>query len=206
MTLGETFHFGNMLSWLDRLQSARSRYCAATGGARRYLKCRVERHSTLRRLSPPFNVELKHYGNLFNISSNVMSHLTFVTAGGLRTCLLLAGLLSGLQGCGAVLVVPFVATTQELIRDRKGEFERARNAVIGRNLYEACDSPRLPGQLDFCGKHVATRNLQSGKEYVFETVPRNCSYSLHVDSDQQIIGWSYVSEPAECWKFYLPPP
>ena len=110
-----------------------------------------------------------------------------------------------LSGC-AVLVVPTIVTTQEFARDRKGDFERARTAHVGKNLHDACDFPRRPGDLDLCGKHIATRITQGGNEYVFEIVPRNCSYSLLVDTDQQIVGWSYVSEPSECWKFFLAPP
>jgi hypothetical protein len=120
--------------------------------------------------------------------------------------LLLTGILLCVQGCGAVFVVPVLATTQELVRDRKGQFESARSALIGKNLHEACDFPRLPGKLDLCGKHVATRSLQSSTEYTFEIVPENCSYSLLVNSNQQIVGWSYVSEPSECWKIFLAPP
>jgi hypothetical protein len=43
------------------------------------------------------------------------------------------------------------------------------------------------------------------KEYVFEVVPPGCSYSFVVDPHEQIVEWRYVSEPSECWKFYLPP-
>ena len=122
-----------------------------------------------------------------------------------RIWLVLPWLLLGLPGC-AVLVVPAAVTTQELARDRKGDFERGRSALVGRSLHEDCDFPRKPGELDLCGKHVATRVAQGGKEYIFEVVPPNCSYSLLVDAGQQIVGWSYVSEPSECWKFFLAPP
>jgi len=122
-----------------------------------------------------------------------------------RARLWLTGLLLCLHGCGAVLIVPAIATTQELMRDRKGQFERGHSAHVGSYLHVACDFSFSPGKYEACGHLVAVRDLQGLKEYVFEVVPPGCSYSFVVDSHEQIVEWRYVSEPAECWKFYLPP-
>jgi hypothetical protein len=106
----------------------------------------------------------------------------------------------------AILAVPAVVTGQELIRDRKGEFENRLSTMIGADLTDRCDSPRRPGELIYCGKLVRTTNNSSGRELTFEIAPPGCSYALTIESTDKIASWRYVSEPAQCWKFFLAPP
>jgi len=78
--------------------------------------------------------------------------------------------------------------------------------MIGADLTVRCDSPRRPGELIYCGKLVHTTNTSAGRELAFEIVPPGCSYAITVDSTNTITAWRYVSEPSECWKFFLAPP
>jgi len=110
-----------------------------------------------------------------------------------------------LNAC-AILVVPALATGQELSRDRKSEFETRRNAMVGAEVRAWCDAPKREGELIHCGKLVRTTNTETTREYTFEIVPPGCSYAITVGTDERITAWRYASEPSECWKFFLAPP
>jgi len=117
-----------------------------------------------------------------------------------RAPLWLTGLLLCLHGCGAVLIVPAIATTQELMRDRKGQFERENSARVGSYLHVACDFSMSPGRYEACGHLVAVRASDlaylhvhpmgeasdpatpSGPDIAFHTTfPSKGSYRLFLD-------------------------
>jgi len=109
-----------------------------------------------------------------------------------------------LSGC-AVLVVPAAAITMEASRDRKGEFERGRNALVGKNILVECQAEPFEHRMfRGCGSYQRQNRLDNGAEFVFQVAPPPCAYAVVVGTDNEtVVGWRYVSAPEACWQFYL---
>lgn len=109
-----------------------------------------------------------------------------------------------LNGC-ALLVVPTAAITIELARDRKGEFEKSRNALIGKNVLAECQAEPFEHRMfRGCGSYQKQNFLPDGIEFVFQIAPAPCAYAIVVGANHEtIVGWRYISAPDACWQLYI---